>query len=140
MFVMPEKKSIPADPALTTGAERHYFDLLENGSFMIQRCCGCNKAVFFPRMICPHCGADELEWFAPSGRGAVYSTTVVRRKPEHGGDYNVALIDLEEGVRMMSRVEGVTPESVFIGMSVLARIADSENGKLVVFDAMGEKQ
>ena len=63
----------------------------------------------------------------------VYSTTVVRRKPEAGGDYNVALVDLKEGVRLMSRVEGVPPEAVRIGMSVRARIA-SENGQgLLVF-------
>ena len=81
----------------------------------------------------PHCGADRLSWFEPDGAGVVYSTTVVRRKPEAGGDYNVALVDLKEGVRLMSRVEGVPPEAVRIGMSVRARIA-SENGQgLLVF-------
>jgi Predicted nucleic-acid-binding protein containing a Zn-ribbon len=69
----------------------------------------------------------------PSGLGTVYSTTIVRRKAEDGGDYNVALIDLKEGVRMMSRVEGISPEAVAIGMSVQARIIDDQGGKLVVF-------
>lgn len=69
----------------------------------------------------------------PSGQGTVYSTTVVRRKAEAGGDYNVALIDLKEGVRMMSRVEGISPEAVAIGMPVQATIIDGEGGKLVVF-------
>jgi uncharacterized OB-fold protein len=53
----------------------------------------------------------------------VYSTTVVRRKADDGGDYNVCLVDLAEGVRMMSRVVSVAPQDVRIGMRVTARIA-----------------
>jgi uncharacterized OB-fold protein len=64
---------------------------------------------------------------------------VVRRKAEHGGDYNVALIDLEEGVRMMSRVEGFAPDRVAIGMTVQSRIVDGESGKLVVFNPTEEQ-
>jgi hypothetical protein len=48
----------------------------------------------------------------------------VRRKPADGGDYNVCLVDLAEGPRMLSRVAGVAPEEVRIGMAVKARIAD----------------
>jgi len=84
-------------------------------------------------MICPHCGADRLAWTAPDGRGEVYSTTVVRRKPEAGGDYNVALIDLREGVRLMSRVEGVAPGAVHIGMAVRAQVTQQAGHGLVVF-------
>ncbi len=115
------------------GADKHYRDQLEQGNFLIQRCQSCASAIFYPRMICPHCGSDSLEWFAPSGKGTVYSTTVVRRKAEHGGDYNVALIDLAEGPRMMSRVDGVTPEDVSIGMPVTAKVIDGDEGKIVVF-------
>jgi len=63
----------------------------------------------------------------------VYSTTTVRRKPEAGGNYNVALIDLDEGVRMMSRVEGLPPTDVKIGMRVRAEIVDDNGVGLVVF-------
>ena len=89
-------------------------------------------------MICTHCGADQLEWFAPSGLGTVYSTTVVRRKAEHGGDYNVALVDLDEGVRLMSRIEGIQPDAVAIGMPVRAKVADGDEGKLLVFNPEAE--
>ncbi len=75
-------------------------------------------------MVCPHCGGDRLDWVAPSGRGTVYSTTVVRRKPADGGDYNICLVDLAEGPRMMSRVSGLAPEQVKIGMPVSARVAE----------------
>src|SRR5690606_8486508 len=110
---MSSSQASPAGGAATsTGADLYYRNQLDQGNFLIQRCTRCARSIFYPRMICPHCGSDQLAWFAPSGRGTVYSTTVVRRKAEHGGDYNVALIDLDEGVRMMSRVEGVEPAAV----------------------------
>ena len=107
-----------------SGPEKIYRDKLADGSFEIQRCSECAKHVFYPRVLCPHCGSDRLEWTAPSGRGTVYSTTVVRRKATDGGDYNVALVDLEEGPRMMSRIVTVTPDAVRIGMTVKARVTD----------------
>ena len=94
---------------------------------------GCGKHVFYPRVVCPHCGADKLEWVAASGTGVVYSTTVVRRKPEAGGDYNVAVIDLAEGPRMMSRVVDLEPTAVKIGMKVNARVAVENDARIVEF-------
>jgi len=107
-----------------SGPEKQYLDKLAAGHFEIQKCAGCGKHVFYTRVLCPHCGGDRLDWVAPSGRGTVYSTTVVRRKPADGGDYNIVLVDLAEGVRLMSRVAGIAPEQVKIGMAVSARIAD----------------
>ena len=112
-----------------SGPEKRYLDALQEGRFEIQKCAACAKHVFYPRVLCPHCGSNRLDWAAPSGRGVVYSTTVVRRKPADGGDYNVCLVDLAEGVRMMSRVVSVAPADVKIGMAVKARIA----GGLVEF-------
>ena len=107
-----------------SGPEKQYLDKLAAGRFEIQRCAGCGKHVFYPRVLCPHCGGERLDWVAPSGRGTVYSTTIVRRKPADGGDYNVCLVDLAEGPRMMSRVASVAPDQVKIGMVVQARIAE----------------
>lgn len=115
------------------GAEKHYHQLLEDGVFAIQRCGDCAKFIFYPRMVCPHCGSTKLNWEEASGQGEVYSTTTVRRKPERGGDYNVALINLKEGVRMMSRVEGISPEDVKIGMSVQSQIIQENDTPLIVF-------
>jgi uncharacterized OB-fold protein len=111
-----------------------YRDNLAAGTFAIQRCAACGKAVFPPRAICPHCGGTSLRWQEATGAGTVYSTTVVRDRPENGGDRNIALIDLAEGARLMSRVEGVVPEQVRIGMKVKARIATGDAGPLLVFD------
>ena len=107
-----------------SGPEKQFFDRLAAGSFDIQRCAACRKHVFYPRVLCPHCGGERLDWVAASGRGTVYSTTVVRRKPADGGDYNIVLVDLAEGPRMMSRVAGLAPGEVKIGMPVQARIAE----------------
>ena len=115
------KKASMSPPS---GPEKRYLDALAAGRFEIQRCAACAQHVFYPRVLCPHCGAERLEWVAPSGRGTVYSTTVVRRKSADGGDYNVCLVDLAEGVRMMSRVAGIPAQDVKIGMAVKARIAD----------------
>lgn len=115
------------------GPEKHYHQLLADGIFAIQHCNDCNKGIFYPRMICPHCGATDLRWEQASGKGTVYSTTVIRRKPEHGGDYNVVLVDLDEGVRLMSRVQGIAPDQVSIGQRVSSQIITENEAPLLVF-------
>jgi uncharacterized OB-fold protein len=79
------------------------------------------KAVFYPRVICPFSGSDRLEWRVSAGLGTVYATTVVHPARE-GAPYNVALIDCDEGFRLMSRVEELPPEAVRIGMRVKFRV------------------
>lgn len=99
---------------------------------MIQRSKSSGAHVFYPRAVAPGTGARDLEWVEASGRGVVYSTTVVRKKPPEPS-YNVALIDLAEGPRMMSRVEGIDPTAVTIGTVVQARIIDQDGEPVVVF-------
>ncbi len=112
---------------------------LAAGRFCIQRCRDTGRFVFYPRALSPYTGKPNLEWVAASGDGVVYSTTVTRRRKEAGGDYNVALIELAEGVRMMSRVEGVAPTAVVIGMKVKARIAEAGGQPIIVFDPVGSR-
>jgi uncharacterized protein len=109
---------------------------LDAGRFLVQRCTACAKHVYFPRESCPHCGAAALEWTAPQGTGTVYAVTTVRRKPAEGGDLNVALIDLDEGVRLMSRVDNLAPGAVRIGQRVKARVQVKDGRGLVLFDAI----
>jgi uncharacterized OB-fold protein len=93
---------------------------LDRGELAYQWSPKANRAVFFPRVICPFTGSDDLEWRVSAGLGTVYATTVTH--PREGAPYNVALIDCDEGFRLMSRVEGVTPETVAIGMRVRFRV------------------
>ena len=79
-----------------------------------------------------------MTWEDATGRGTVYAVTVVNRRAEDGGPYNVVLVDLAEGPRLMSRVENMDNDNVVIGLSVQARIAtDEENGAHIVFDPAG---
>ncbi len=120
------------------GAESSYQEYLAKGEFRIQRCDNCSSHIFYPRYLCPDCGSSSLAWITPSGAGTVYSTTVMRRRAEAGGDYNVCLVQLNEGPRLMSRVEGVPPKDVRIGMAVKARIeGGGEEGPFVVFEPVG---
>lgn len=114
-------------------AHTRYQAELDAGRFRIQHCSACGQHVFPPRELCPHCGASPLEWATPSGRGTVYSSSTITRKADAGGNYNVALVDLDEGVRLMSRIEGVPPESVAIGQRVQAQVIDQAGHGLVVF-------
>ena len=117
----------------TPGADALYWQALAAGQFRIQHCTTCARYVFYGRVLCPHCGADSLEWVDASGRGTVYSTTVVRGKPGEGKDHNIALIDLAEGPRLMSRIEEIDPSAVRIGMQVRAAIRKQGETSLLVF-------
>lgn len=113
--------------------EADYQRFLSEGRFMLQKSRSSGHFVFYPRVAEPLTGACDLEWVPASGDGVVYSVTVVRQKPP-AANYNVALIDLKEGVRMMSRVESIAPEQVSIGMAVKARVARDGDVSLLVFD------
>ena len=113
--------------------EKEFLEHLAEGRFMIQKSGSTGGHVFYPRVAEPGTGATDLEWVPASGRGTVYSTTVIRQKPPTP-NYNVALIDLAEGPRMMSRVEGIVPEEVKIGMPVKAKIVRENDQPLVVFE------
>ncbi len=118
------------------GVQARHQAELNQGHFLIQHCKGCGKPVYFPRELCPHCGSEDLAFVAPEGHGTVHAVTTVRRKADVGGDYNVSLIDLDEGVRLMSRVDNLKPDAVKIGQRVKARVQLKDGQGLVVFDAV----
>ncbi|HSV44411.1 MAG TPA: OB-fold domain-containing protein [Ramlibacter sp.] len=119
------------------GVQAFHQHALDAGRFLIQRCGECGKHVYFPRPSCPYCGSPSLEWTAPAGNGTVYAATTVRRKPADGGDLNVSLIEMDEGVRLMSRVDNLPAEQVRIGQRVKARVQVKDGRGVVLFDAVG---
>jgi len=119
-----------------TGVQAFHQTELDAGRFLIQRCTDCSRHVYFPRESCPHCGSAALEWKQPSGLGTVHAVTTVRRKPAEGGDLNVSLVDLDEGVRLMSRVENLAPDAVRVGLRVKARVQVKDGRGLVLFDPL----
>jgi uncharacterized OB-fold protein len=119
----------------TLGIQAQHQQALDQGRFLIQQCGACGRHVYFPREVCPHCGALGPAWVAPAGGGTVAAVTTLHRKAELGGDYNVCLVELDEGVRLMSRVEGLAPAAVTVGLRVQARVTQQAGHGLVVFDA-----
>jgi len=93
---------------------------LEKGELAYQWSPEAQTTVFYPRVICPLSGSDRLEWRVSAGLGTVYATTVTH--PREGAPYNVALIDCDEGFRLMSRVEDIDPMDVRIGLRVRFRV------------------
>lgn len=114
------------------GVDAQFQRFLNEGQFMIQRSRKSGRPFYYPRLAEPLTGDTDLEWFAPCGRGVVYSSTVVRTKPP-AEPYNVALIDLDEGPRLTSRVVDIPPADVRIGMRVKARIDRVDGQPLLVF-------
>jgi uncharacterized protein len=112
--------------------EKDFAAYLAAGRFMLQRSRETGRYIFYPRVAEPGTGCTDLEWVEASGSGTVYSTTVIRQKPPTPS-YNIALVDLAEGPRMMSRVEGIPPEQVRIGMRVSAKIIRENDVPLLVF-------
>lgn len=119
--------SLP-ETAPTRGPEQQFKAYLAEGRFMIQRSRSTGRHVFYPREVVPGTGETDLDWVEASGRATVYSITVNRKKD---GSHNIALIDLEEGVRMMSHIRGV--ETLPIGAPVTARIEMLNDQLAVVF-------
>jgi uncharacterized OB-fold protein len=102
-----------------------------NGRLLFQRCPSCRQAQFYPRAVCTRCGATP-EWEEASGRGTVHTFTVVRQmgaKPfRERLPYAVAMIELEEGVRMMSNVTDCAVDEVRVGLAVEAYALPAELG------------
>ena len=124
-------------PATTAPLET-YLAYLARGELAFQRTPD-GTPVFFPRLVAPRSGATDLQWQVSAGIGTVYSATTIHPKGEPA--YNVSLIDIDEGFRLMSRVEGVAPDKVKIGMRVKVRIAQDAAGvPMPVFDVVEPEQ
>lgn len=110
-----------------------YFEAAAEGRLTIQRCPKCGNRQFYPRAACTQCGATP-EWEEASGRGTVHTFTVIRQnhaKPfKDELPYVVAIVELDEGPRMMGNVTGCDPDDVHIGMpvEVYFRLADEAVG------------
>jgi uncharacterized protein len=100
-----------------------YWEAARRGELLVQRCDACGAHQLYPRALCITCGADAPGWIVASGRGTVYSYTVNHRSPGRWASdrtpYVVALVDLEEGPRMMANIDA-DPAEVEIGRPVVA--------------------
>lgn len=118
---MAEAKPVPTpspDSAL-------FWEGTKRGELRIQQCQSCGALAHYPRLVCPHCGSQEKAWITASGKGTVYSYTVLHRAPSPAFaaevPYVVAIIELDEGVRLMSNVVDCPPDEVRCGQRVKVR-------------------
>ena len=110
--------SIPL-PRPTPLSQPHW-DGCREGRLRIQRCGGCGRAVFIPQPLCPACHSVELAWIDCSGRGSLYSYTVVHRpqRPEFAAPYVVAIVELDEGAFLLTNLVECDPAALEIGTRV----------------------
>ncbi len=113
-----------------------YFEHCARGELAYQVRTDTGEPVFYPRLMSPGTAEPTLEWRVSKGLGTVYTTTTIF--PRKGDPYDVSMIDLDEGYRMMSRVEGIDPMQVKIGMRVKVRMhpAEGDEPAYPVFDAV----
>jgi uncharacterized protein len=101
-----------------------FWESVKAHAMRVQRCGACGAFVFFPRALCPVCFSDALVWTPVSGRGVVHAFTIPHRhsSPAFQADlpYIVALVELEEGPRLMTNLVDVPPDpaQVRVGMPV----------------------
>jgi hypothetical protein len=123
-----------------------FWEATREGRFLLQWCTACERAIFYPRAFCPHCpdALGGLEWREASGRGTVYAAGVEHRPEAAGAAFSggqpfcVALIELDERVRLLSNVVGCPPDEVRCGMAVVLTWEPLSDGRqLPLFSAVG---
>jgi uncharacterized OB-fold protein len=129
-FSMPEPNR-PKPLPVVTEESRPFWEGCRQGKLVLQYCEQCQRYQFYPRLYCMQCGSKALRWVETSGRGVVYSYTIIRqnKSPEFMNDtpYNVAIVQLEEGPRMLSNIVDVDPLELRVDLPVT-----------VVFDQVSE--
>jgi uncharacterized OB-fold protein len=116
---------------MSASPEAHWRDALAEGRLLLQRAIGSGATFFPPRLIEPETGETDFEWIEACGLGTVYSVTMIAPKPP-AAPYNVVLVDLDEGPRLMSRVEGA--DEIPIGLRVRARIDRTAAESILLFE------
>jgi uncharacterized OB-fold protein len=133
------KPGVPR-PAATPDT-RWWWEAIAERKLLIQRCADCGVLRHPPRPCCPHCRSLEGDTVQASGRGTVYSVTVLHHPKMPGFDYPLAaaVIELEEGTFLVSNVVGVAPEEVRIGQPVEVEFFDAgDDNRLPRFRVVAE--
>ena len=128
---MPESTARPKPLPFVTDESRPFWDGCRKGKFFLQHCEECQRYQFYPRLYCMHCSSTLVRWVETSGHGVIYSYTVIHqnKSPEFVNDtpYNVVIVQLNEGPRLMSNIVDIDPTDLRVNLPVT-----------VVFDAVTE--
>jgi uncharacterized OB-fold protein len=120
---MADARKIPA-PIVTTETETFWNEARE-GRFVVPTCSACGKAHWYPRAICPFCSSEKVQWRDASGRGIIYTFSVMRRAKE---PYAIAYVTLAEGPTMMTNIVDCNFDKLSIGQAVNVVFKDTEGG------------
>ena len=102
-----------------------FWDGAAQGKLLLKKCQACGQVHYYPRAICPFCGSDRTEWQQASGRGSIYSWSVMRRADV---PYAIAYVTLEEGVTMMTNIVDCDLDGIRIGQRVRVVFKPTEGG------------
>ncbi len=131
------KSAVSTPPAPLPNADsRVFWEAAARDELLLRQCQACGKPHFPPRYLCPHCWSDKLGWTPSAGKAVVYSFTVMHRAPtpDFVGcvPYVVALVDLDEGPRMMANIVGEDALSTEVGDRVSVCYEDRPGGSKVL--------
>ncbi len=102
-----------------------FWDAERQNRFLIPVCTACGKAHWYPRAICPFCAGDKIAWRQASGRGTIYTYSVMRRVKE---PYAIAHVTLAEGPTMLTNIVDCDFDKLYIGQPVAVVFQETENG------------
>ena len=130
---MSEGEEVPSRPVPDTrNAGAKYWAAAAKGVLLVPKCVACARTFWHPRPRCPHCGSDRVDWIASAGKGAIHTFTVVRQASDPFFrtqlPYAVAMIDLDEGVRVMTNVVQTPLDALHIGMRVEVLFEEAADG------------
>ncbi len=121
-----KERKLPA-PAVSQETQA-YWDAAAKGKLLVRKCMGCGQAHHYPRTICPFCFSDKTEWIEASGKGTIYSYSVMRRAAV---PYAIAYVTLEEGPRMITNLVDCALDELAVGQDVELVFKQSEGGYAV---------
>jgi uncharacterized OB-fold protein len=123
--------TLPNPAPLVTKANESFWAATAEGRFQLQRCNECDTVLWFPRRHCPSCWTENVSTFDATGKGVIYSFTVIRKGAmayKDSGPFVVAYVELAEGPRVMTNIVDCDVETVAVGMPVEVVFHDTGHG------------
>jgi uncharacterized OB-fold protein len=121
-----KERTYPA-PAVNLETEA-YWAAANEGKLLMKKCNGCGKTHFFPRAICPYCQSSDTVWYEASGKGVIYSYSVMRRG---GTPYAIAYVTVDEGITMMTNIVDCDHDALAVGQAVEVTFRQSDGDQAI---------
>ena len=115
---------------VVTAESAAFFDAARENRFLVPFCTACGKAHWYPRAICPFCSGDKVEWRESSGKGTIYTFSVMRRVKE---PYVIAHVTLAEGPTMLTNIVDCDFDTVHIGQPVTVVFQETDGAPAPMF-------